>query len=106
MNTFATTGFAAPPAPAEAQALEIDGSRVQVLVATLSAFSENEPDARLANYIVHVNPPQDGLSQVVFEPRQPEGQPPTLGGRTAAGREINVWVRESDHGIERVSRSR
>lgn len=106
MNTFATTGFAAPPAPAEAQALEIDGSRVQVLAAALSAFSENEPDARLANYIVHVNPPQDGLSQVVFEPRQPEGQPPTLGGRTAAGREINVWVRESDHGIERVSRSR
>lgn len=106
MNTFANAGFAASSAPAEPAALEIDGSRAQVIATAVPAFAGQAPDAQLGNYIVHVKPAQDGLVQVVFEPRQPEGQPPTLGGRNANGPEVNVWVRLADHGIERTSFAR
>ncbi|MGO1542326.1 MAG: hypothetical protein ACTHZI_11875 [Luteimonas sp.] len=106
MNTFANAGYAAPSAPAEAKALEIDGSRVQVIAAALPAFAEQAPQAQLANYIVHVNAPDDGVVQVVFEPRQPEGQPPTLGGRNPNGPEVNVWVRKADYSVDRVSLAR
>lgn len=106
MNTFANAGFAAPSAPAAPAALEIDGSRAQVIAAAVPAFSGQAPQAQLENYVVHVKPPQDGLVQVVFEPRQPEGQPPRLGGRNPNGPEVNVWVRLADHGIERTSFAR
>lgn len=106
MNTFAYAGPGSASAPAEAQALEIDGSRVQVIAAALPAFAEKAPQAQLSAYVVHVNPAEDGVVQVVFEPRQPEGQPPTLGGRTAAGPEVNVWVRVADHTVDRVSLAR
>ena len=106
MNTFANTGFAAPSAPAEPAALEIDGVRAQVIAAAVPTFAEQAPQAQLDNYIVHVKPPQDGVVQVVFEPRQPEGQPPKLGGRNANGPEVNVWIRLADHGVERTSFAR
>ena len=80
MNTFANAGFAAPPAPAEPATLKVDGSRAQVIAAAVPAFTEQAPGSQLENYLVHVQAPQDGLVHVVFQPKLPEGQPPSFGG--------------------------
>lgn len=106
MNTFATAGLAAPSATAEAKTLKVDGHRAQVIAAAVPAFAAEAPESRLENYVVHVHAPQDGLVQVVFQPRLPEGQPPKLGGRNPNGPEVNVWVRLDDLGVERTSFAR
>lgn len=106
INTFAHAGLASQPATSQPAVLELDGSRVRVLATALPAFAEKAPDARLDDYHVHVHPEKDGVAQVVFEPRQPEGAPPTLGGSTAAGPEVNVWVRVADNAVDRVSLAR
>ncbi|MCD9033215.1 hypothetical protein LDO32_15930 [Luteimonas sp. Y-2-2-4F] len=106
MSTFANAAFAAGSQPAAKPAVELDGASVRALAAALPAFAEKAPQAQLDQYIVHVKPPADGLVQIVFEPRQPEGAPPTLGGRTAAGAEVNVWVRSEDYTVERSSLAR
>lgn len=107
MTTFATTAFATGAQPMQPTALELDGAAVRALATALPAFAEKAPASRLDDYIVHVNPPEDGVVQVIFEPRLPEGEPPTLGGGNAAGPEVNVWVRTTgDHAVEKVTLAR
>lgn len=106
MSTFAHAAFPAAPQADAARPVELDGASARALAAALPVFAEKAPHAELDAYIVHLKPPADGLVQVVFEPRQPEGQPPTLGGSTAAGVEVNVWVRTADYGVERSSLAR
>lgn len=106
MTTFANTAFATGIQPMDKPALELDGAAVRALASALPAFAEKAPGSKLDNYIVHVNPPEDGLVQVVFEPRLPEGEPPTLGGSNAAGPEVNVWIRTGDYGVEKTSLAR
>ncbi|KGO99647.1 hypothetical protein N791_02710 [Lysobacter defluvii IMMIB APB-9 = DSM 18482] len=106
MTTFANAAFATGIQPMEKPALELDGTAVRALAAALPAFAGKAPGSKLDDYIVHVNPAEDGLVQVVFEPRLPEGQPPTLGGSTPAGPEVNVWVRTEDYEVEKTSLAR
>lgn len=106
MSTLASVAFATDSRPMTPPTIELDGRAARALAAALPAFAEKAPGATLDGYTVHINPPADGLVQVVFEPRQPEGAPPTLGGRTAAGAEVNVWVRTDDYAVERVSLAR
>ena len=106
MSTFANAAFPAAAQPAGKPAVELDGASVRALAAALPAFAENAPQAQLDNYIVHIKPPADGLVQIVFEPRQPEGAPPKLGGRTGAGAEVSVWVRSEDYTVDRTSLAR
>lgn len=106
MTTFASAAFATGIQPMQATALELDGAAVRALAAALPAFAGKAPGSKLDDYIVHVNPPEEGLVQVVFEPRLPEGEPPTLGGANAAGPEVNVWVRTADYEVEKTSLAR
>lgn len=106
MSTLASVAFATDPRPVTPSPIELDGRSARALAAALPAFAEKAPGAKLDDYSVHVNPPADGTVQVVFEPRQPEGQPPALGGRSGAGPEVNVWVRTDDYAVDRVSLAR
>ncbi len=105
MSTLAVA-FATEPTPMTRPPVELDGAAARALAAALPAFAEQLPGARIEDYIVHVNPPADDSVQVVFEPRRAPGEKPTLGGRTAAGAELNVWVKTRDYAIERVSFAR
>ena len=106
MTTLANAAFASGLQPMEQPTLELDGAAVRALATALPAFAGKAPGAQLEDYIVHVNPPEDGVVQVVFEPRQPDDAPPTLGGATDAGPEVHVWVRTADYGVDRVSLAR
>lgn len=106
MTTFASPAIVSAATPAPPQPLELSGHQVRALAAALPAFAEKAPEARLEQYAVHLQPAQDGLQQVIFEPRQDDSAAPTLGGRTAAGPEVNVWIRTSDYGVERASLAR
>lgn len=86
--------------------VELDGPRARALAVAFEAFRERQPEARLEAYSVHVHAVEDGLVQVVFEPRLAGGARPTPGGRTAAGAELNVWVRLGGYTVERVSFAR
>ncbi|WP_255703439.1 hypothetical protein [Lysobacter sp. GX 14042] len=107
MTTFATAAFATGTQPMDTRALELDGAAVRALATALPAFAEKAPASQLDDYTVHVNPSRDGVVQVVFEPRLPEGEPPTLGGSNAAGPEVNVWVRTTGgYAVEKVTLAR
>ncbi len=106
MTTLANAAFASGLQSMEQPALELDGTAVRTLAAALPAFVGKAPEAQLEDYIVHVNPPREGTVQVVFEPRQPDDAPPTLGGATAAGPEVHVWVKTHDYSIDRISLAR
>ena len=66
MTTFANAAFATGIQPMEKPALELDGTAVRALAAALPAFAGKAPGSKLDDYIVHVNPAEDGLVQVVF----------------------------------------
>lgn len=106
MITFANAAIASGTQPMDTPALELDGASVRVLAAALPAFTEKAPGSQLDDYIVHLNPPADGVVQVVFEPRLPKDASPTLGGGNAAGPELNVWVKTSDYSVDKVSLAR
>lgn len=106
MSTLAAVAFATEPTPMTRAPVELDGAAARAVAAALPSFAEKVPGARIEDYIVHVNPPADDTVQVVFEPRRAPGETPVLGGRTAAGAELNVWVKTGDYSIERVSFAR
>ncbi|MCD9029023.1 hypothetical protein LDO26_12515 [Luteimonas sp. BDR2-5] len=97
----AATASDTVPAP-----VELDGARAAALAAAVPVFRDKQPDANLANFHVHVHPAQDGTFQVIFEPRQDNEAAPTLGGRTAHGRELNVWIKASDNSLDRIAFAR
>ena len=91
--------------PADAT-IELDGSRARALQVAMATFAEKLPDASLERYSVHLHGERDGLVQVVFEPRLAPDEKPTLGGRTIAGAELNVWVKVDGFSVERTSFAR
>lgn len=107
MSTLAFASLTQAAAAADAPtAVVLDGARAAALAAAVPVFRDKEPDADLANFQIHVHPAEDGSYQVVFEPRQAEGAAPTLGGRTAHGRELNVWIKAADNSLDRIAFAR
>lgn len=102
---FSSATQAAPMTDAP-PSIEIDGVRARALAVAWTSFGEKLPDADGARYAVHLHPIDDGIVQVVFEPLPEPGAAPTLGGRTAAGRELNVWVDTADYSVERTAFAR
>ena len=86
--------------------IELDGARAAALAAAVPVFKDKQPEADLAHFHVHVHPVADGAFQVVFEPRQENDAAPTLGGRTAHGRELNVWIKAADNTLDRIAFAR
>ncbi|TDK29176.1 hypothetical protein [Luteimonas terrae] len=107
MSTLAFASLTQAAAAADApSAVVLDGARAAALAAAVPVFRDKQPDADLANFQIHVHPVEDGSYQVVFEPRQAEGAAPTLGGRTAHGRELNVWIKAADNSLDRIAFAR
>lgn len=109
MSTLAFTSLAnagMPNPEASAAAIELDGSRARALDVAFDAFRDKLPDAVVERYSVHVHAAQDGVIQVVFEPRLAPDEKPTLGGRTSAGRELNVWVKTDGYVVDRTAFAR
>lgn len=110
---MSTLGFASIAAQAAqsgaattAPPVELDGARAAALAAAVPVFKDKQPDAEIGNFHVHVHPAEDGTYQVVFEPRQENDAAPTLGGRTAHGRELNVWIKAADNTLDRIAFAR
>lgn len=103
---FSAVSHAATPMTDSARTIELDGTRAQALTVALDAFRKQVPEAKIEAYSVHVDAAEDGIVQVVFEPRLAPGETPALGGRTSAGRELNVRVRTVDYGVDGVSFAR
>ena len=104
---FAAVSQDATPMPdTSSTTIELDGQRAQALAAAYAAYREHLPEARAEQYAVHVHASRDGTIQVVFEPLLAPGERPALGGRNAAGRELNVWVKTDDYSIDRVAFAR
>lgn len=107
MSTLAFASFTqAASAAGTPTAVVLDGVRAAALAAAVPVFKDKQPDADLANFQIHVHPADDGTYQMVFEPRQADEGAPTLGGRTAHGRELNVWIKSSDNSIDRIAFAR
>lgn len=107
MSTLAFASLAqAASAGGAPSAVVLDGARAAALAAAVPVFREKQPEADLANFQIHVHPAEDGTVQVVFEPRQADESAPTLGGRTAHGRELNVWIKSADNTLDRISFAR
>lgn len=109
MSTLAFSAASLPASPmpdATNSTIELDGSRARALAAAFDAFQAKVPDARIESYLVHVHAAADGIIEIVFEPRFAPGEKPTLGGRTAAGPEVNVRVKSADYSIDGVSFAR
>ena len=83
MNTFANAGFAASSAPAEPAALEIDGSRAQVIAAAVPAFAGQAPDAQLGNTSSR---PRTAWCRWCSNRASPKGSRPHLAGAMPTGR--------------------
>ena len=103
---FASLAQAAAATDTAPTPVELDGARAAALAAAVPVFQDKQPDANLANFHVHVHPAQDCTFQVVFEPRQDNAAAPTLGGRTAHGRELNVWIKAADNTLDRIAFAR
>jgi len=97
----AAHGAGATPAP-----IELDGARAAALAAAVPVFKDTQPDADLAHFHVHVHPAEDGTFQVIFEPHQADDGAAVAGGRTAHGRELNVWIKASDNTLDRFAFAR
>ena len=103
-GSLANAGMQTPESPATT--VELDGCRARALDVAFDAFRDKLPDAALERYSVHVHDARDGVVQVVFEPRLAAGEAPTLGGRTSAGAELNVWVKTDGYTVDRTSFAR
>lgn len=107
MSTLAFASLTQAAAAADTPtAVVLDGARAAALAAAVPVFREKQPEADLANFQIHVHPAENGTYQVVFEPRQVDESAPTLGGRTAHGRELNVWIKSADNTLERIAFAR
>lgn len=107
---MSTLAFAAFPQEAKSMSkddvVQLDGAGARALAVAYDAYREKLPDAKIESYTVHVHRAADGVIQVVFAPKPVAGEKPTLGGRTAQGRELNVWVSTDDYTVDRVSFAR
>ena len=90
---------------ATADRVKLDGTQARAISAAYEAYREKAPNAQLENYTVVVQS-DDGRIKVSFVPKPVEGAAPTLGGRSANGAEISVWVSKDDYSIEKVSGAR
>ena len=107
MTTLFASATTSPIAmPVQSQPVELDGTAARALTAAYAAFHEKLPEAAIERYTVQVFPPQGAEVKVVFSPALQPGEVPTLGGRGAAGRELNVWVATPGYAIARVSFAR
>jgi len=107
MSTLAFASFTQAASAADTPtAVVLEGARAAALAAAVPVFKDKQPDADLANFQIHVHPADDGTYQVVFEPRQADEGAPMLGGRTAHGRELNVWIKAADNSLDRISFAR
>lgn len=97
---------ASPMADTSNASIELDGPRARALAVAYAAYREQLPDARPEHYAVHVHAAEGDSIQVVFEPLPAPGEKPTLGGRTAQGRELSVWVKTGDYTVERTAFAR